>query len=216
MEQGKLSLRESNGSLFLEKDGQKISIWQTLDQDIWFGTKEDEVCLELDFRAREFKERSVYGTFRNLMRMLVGRYMLEDANVEYSLLPSDFIDLENRVITWHSDSGNGCTLKLSYDDYVIRVTLSRGEKSKIGDNVVRVRTDGSEYMRYYQEFVEFFSELRESVHFQDFMKDANIDLDHIQGGEDKEAVSTPIVEESQTKKLSLKRLFRRPEKNDSK
>ena len=76
-------------------------------------------------------------------------------------LPDDFIDFKNKVITWHSDSGTDNVLKFEYtDNRTIKISISKYEGSKdYHNNSVRIRTSGSEYGYYYQEFLEFFRHL---------------------------------------------------------
>lgn len=70
------------------------------------------------------------------MKSIIGKYILNDDDKnKYSILPNDFIDLENKIITWHSDSEKNNVLQL------------------------QLRTNGSTYEDYYQEFERFFDEL---------------------------------------------------------
>ena len=85
----------------------------------------------------------------------------EDNKQEYSHLPKDFIDLDKKIITWHSDSGTDNVLNLEYiDNKIIRVSLTKDKNSKEHyNNSIRIRTSGSNYEYYYQEFLEFFRHL---------------------------------------------------------
>lgn len=218
MEQGKLDFKGDDSHFVLEKDGQKISIWQTVDNDVWFGTKSDEVCIELR-DARDFKERALHRDFKEFMKSVIGRYLLEDSDMEFSNLPSDFIDLKNKTIIWHSDNGNDNLLKIVYDDNVVRIYIIRGAKSKSTDTIVRVRTDGSDYMYYYQEFLNLFNEIKQINFIYGVMKDANINLDYSKedGGKQEEVpIAPPVKEVEKPRVLSLRRIFKRHEKNDSK
>lgn len=213
MQQGKFNFSVNDGNYTIEKDNQKISIWQTANKDVWFGTDENEVCLELNFRAKEFSERFMYGTFMELMKSIVGRYVLEDASNEFSILPKDFIDLKNRVIVWHSDNGNDTMLKLSYDDSVIKVSIVRGEKSRSRGTVVRVRAEELNYRDYNQEILDFFSDLIRMETFYEIMKDAKRNYD---SGIEEQNESSTLTEAAEERKLSLRRIFKRTEKNDKK
>ena len=98
------------------------------------------------------------------MKSVVGRYLLSgDSKDEYSCLPKDFIDLENKIITWHSDTERDNVLQLQFSDkeIVVSVTRDNNFKNKNFNNSikVRIRTSGSDYGYYYQEFVRFYNEL---------------------------------------------------------
>ena len=156
------TIRRSNNSIILEKDNQKFNITQTLDDDIYFSTNHNELVFDLNFSSRNYPEWQTYIVFEYLMKSIIGRYMLNGDNVqEYSYLPKDFIDLDKKIITWHSDSGTNNVLKLEYiDKKIIRVSLTKDNHSKEHyNNSVRIRTSGSNYECYYQEFLEFFRHL---------------------------------------------------------
>ncbi len=82
----------------------------------------------------------------------------KDNEKKCSLLPEDFVDLENKIITCHSDSGKDNILSLEYSyGRIIKVLISKCKDSKkYYNNSVRIRTSGSNYEYYYQEFLEFF------------------------------------------------------------
>ena len=118
--------------------------------------------IELNLSSRNYSEWQTYIVFEYLMKTIIGRYILnEDNKKQYSHLPKDFINLENKVITWHSDSDTDNILKLEYsNDKNIKVTISKCKDDKeYHTNSVRIRTNGSEYGYYYQEFLEFFRNL---------------------------------------------------------
>ena len=71
--------------------------------------------IELNLSSRNYSEYQTYIIFDYLMKTIVGRYILNgDNKKEYSSLPKDFIDLEKKVIIWHSDGGTNNVLKLEY------------------------------------------------------------------------------------------------------
>ena len=156
------TIRKSNQSIILEKDNQTFSISQGLDGDIYFSTTKNELVFDLNFSSRNYPEWQTYIVFEYLMKSIIGRYMLNgDNNQEYSFLPKDFIDLDKKIITWHSDSGIDNVLNLEYiDNKIIRVSLTKDKNSKEHyNNSIRIRTSGSNYEYYYQEFLEFFRHL---------------------------------------------------------
>ena len=156
------TIRKSNQSIILEKDNQTFSISQGLDDDIYFSTTKNELVFDLNFSSRNYPEWQTYIVFEYLMKSIIGRYMLNgDNNQEYSFLPKDFIDLDKKIITWHSDSGTDNVLNLEYiDNKIIRVSLTKDKNSKEHyNNSIRIRTSGSNYEYYYQEFLEFFRHL---------------------------------------------------------
>lgn len=161
MEENEFKISRVDGTIILEKDGNKVSISQARDDDIWFSASQDEVSLELKFGSRNYNEWQTYRVFENLMKTIIGRYILNgDNNKEYSFLPQDFVDLENKTIVWHSDSGTDNVLKFEYDDKTIKISISKSKDIKgYETNAVRIRTSGSSYEHYYQEFIQFFHEL---------------------------------------------------------
>ena len=151
-----------NGTIFIEKNGEQLAISKLIDDDIFFSTSKDELLLEISMSSRNHSEWQAYMLFENLLKSIVGRYMLNgDNKKENSRLPKDFIDLDNKVITWHSDSGIDNILKFSYNENSITITMEkRKNSSNQENNSVRIRTSGSRYEYYYQEFSNFFDSLR--------------------------------------------------------
>lgn len=159
MEDKNFNIRKVNGSIILEKDNQKIYIEQSIDDDILFSTHKEELPIEFNFYSRNRKECQIYMIFESLMKSIIGRFILNgDYKNEYSILPKDFIDLEKNTIIWHSDGGANNTLKIEYNDKTIKILISKDKESH-SQGTVRIRTDGSNYGYYYQEFLEFFKEL---------------------------------------------------------
>lgn len=161
MEKNEFRISRVNGTIILEKENNGVAISQAVDDDIWFSTSQDELSLELRFSSRDYNEWQTYLVFENLMKTIIGRYMLNgDYQNEYSMLPEDFVDLENKTIIWHSDSGIDNVLKLEYDEKTIKISISISkDKKSYGNNAVRIRTSGSSYEYYYQEFTQFFHQL---------------------------------------------------------
>lgn len=199
MPNDKFKISRFNGSLLLEKDEKEIiTISQTVDNDIWFSTSRDELTLELRLGSRTYSEWQTYLVFSSLMKALVGRYMLDgDNGQENSRLPKDFIDLDNNIITWHSDSEIKNVLKLIYDNRndTIKISMKKSEdKDSRHSTVVRIRTDGSDYEYYYQEFLDFFKRLN--------------DLE-LRLNKSEENIEPEAKEGTKEKRLSLFQKFRR-------
>ncbi len=122
------------------------------------------IKLPISFYSGNQEEWRSYVIFENLMKSIVGRYILNgDDKYEYSFLPKDFVDLERKTITWHSDSEKDNKLQLQFGEEEIIVSLTRGENdsNRTYNNTVKVRlrASGSSYEYYYQEFERFFNEL---------------------------------------------------------
>lgn len=165
MEDNKFTIKKRDNKFTLQKTNQVIEIWQSSDNDIWFETKEDKVEIELDSRSSDFCEFQFYAIFERLMKSIIGRYMLKDAKNSCSSLPSDFIDLRNMTISWHSDGSMDNILGIDYNGETIKVSITKDKKDKIsGSNKVRVRTNGSDYGTYYQEIIRFFKDI-EGLYF---------------------------------------------------
>lgn len=199
MSNDKFKISRVNGSLFLENNEKEImTISQTVDNDIWFSTSRDELTLELRLGSRTYSEWQTYLIFSSLMKALVGRYMLDgDNKKENSRLPKDFIDLDNNTITWHSDSKTKNVLKLIYDNRndTIKISMKKSkDKDSYLSTVVRIRTDGSDYEYYYQEFLDFFKRLN--------------DLE-LRLNKPEENIEPEVKEGPKEKKLSLFQRFRR-------
>lgn len=162
MEQNDFNIKRNNNTIILEKNNQKFEIFQTTDDDLWFSTLQEEMSMELSLYSRNYSECQTYLVFENLITSIIGRYILnKDIKKEYSRLPKDFIDLEDIVIIWHSDSNTDNILKFEYPDTrLIKISISKCKDSKdYHNNSVRIRTSGSSYECYYQEFLEFFKHL---------------------------------------------------------
>ena len=95
------------------------------------------------------------------MKSIFGRYVLDDHyTYEYSCLPKDFIDLDNKVMTWHSDTIAEDTLKIQYDNQIMSINLIRTNSEDYTHPIsVRIRTSGSSYGLYFEEFKTFFREI---------------------------------------------------------
>ncbi len=161
MEENEFKISRVNGTIILEKDDNEVAISQAPDDDIWFRASQDDASFQLKFASRNYNEWQTYLVFENLMKTIIGRYILnDDYHNEYSMLPKDFVDLENKTIIFHSDSGIDNVLKLEYDDKTIKISILKSKDTKSYEtNAVRIRTSGSSYEYFYQEFLQFFNQL---------------------------------------------------------
>lgn len=151
-------------SVIIEKDGTKFSVEKRPDGDIWFNSADNNIKLSINFYSRNREELQSYIIFENLMKSIVGRYILNnDCKDEYSILPKDFIDLKRKTITWHSDSEKDNKLQLQFGEKEIIVSITKDKNTSnttYNNNIkIRIRTSGSSYEYYYQEFERFFNEL---------------------------------------------------------
>ena len=147
----------------IRKGDSNICIDRGCDGDIWFHSPKGNEELNIASHSRrEPEEDECYKILKSLMKSIFGRYILSnDYKDKYSNIPKDFIDLENKVVTWHSDSLDENTLKIQYDENKIKIGLVRTDK-KEDYNIpirVRIRTNGSSYGNYYEEFETFFDEI---------------------------------------------------------
>ena len=150
--------------IIIEKCNQKISITKTIDNDLFFGATQDILAMEFKLYSRNQEEYQMYMILENLVKSIIGRYILtDDYKNDFLRLPKDFIDLETKTIIWHSYSGIDDILKIEYSDTSIKISLLKDSSTKeytLNSNVsVRIRTKGSNYKYYYQEFIPFFSGL---------------------------------------------------------
>ena len=150
----------------IKKDESQFSITRRIDEDLWFTSSSEIIDLPLNGYSRDSAERDSFKAFEYLMKLIIGRYYLSgDATDSYNGLPKGFIDIKNKTITWHSDTGRENILKIQLLGSNIHVSLYRdlrfaNDSSRIDDGIrVRIRTSGSEYGYYYQEFENFYREL---------------------------------------------------------
>jgi hypothetical protein len=155
-------IKHGYNSVIIEKDGTIFSVEKGLDGDIWFNSAKANIKLPISFYSINQEEWQSYVIFENLMKSIVGRYVLNGDN-EYGILPNDFIDLESKTITWYSDCGKDNKLQLQFGEKEIIVSITGDDNisDKTYNNAikVRIRTSGSSYECYYQEFERFFNEL---------------------------------------------------------
>lgn len=161
MVENKFKINRFDGKVVLEKDNKKMVVSKTIDYDFWFYTNEDELVFELNVISSSYYEFSTHLIFESLIKSIIGRYFLtgEYKNM-HSDLPEDFISLDDNTIIWHSDGSNDNVLKLEYNKSIIKVTISKSKDCNKNDkNSVRIRSNGSSYGFYYQEFIKFYDEL---------------------------------------------------------
>lgn len=159
-----LKIRRVNNRIIFEKGNQTFTIEQSNDDDIWFYTSEKELIFTLKLASINYQEWQTYLVFEYLMKTIIGKHILDGENKnDYSLLPEDFINLEEKNITWHSDGDKDNILKLEYsNNKIIRISISKCKNARdFQKNSVRIRTSGSSYQDYYQEFLSFYRQLCE-------------------------------------------------------
>lgn len=148
-------------NITIEKNGAKYRIEKSPDGDIWFISYNDK-DLEINFYSNNIEEWNSYVIFERLIRLILGKYILYE-NKPFSSLPDDFVDLNNKSILWHSDGNNDNILKIQFKENLITISILRDKKinNRNTNNPikVRIRTNGSDYGNYYQEFKYFFDEL---------------------------------------------------------
>lgn len=154
-----MKLKVNGKTIIFEDDVNSFEIFQSSDNDIWFISENPNIQCVLDFSSRNIEEWKTFEVFSYLIKEIFGNYILEDYNT-FTMLPDDFIDLNNKIITWHSDSGTNNVLKLAYDSKRIAISRKKDPKaSQNSNNGVRIRTSGSNYGIYYQFFIRFYKEL---------------------------------------------------------
>lgn len=161
MKKSDFSLISSGGYIVLQEGNDSCLIRQTVDNDVMFSASKEKAEIEFRVDSDNFEELQAYLVFESLMKSIIGRYILNDYHKEGSLaLPEDFINLEDRRIIWHSDSSTDNTLMLEYTGNSIRLAICKDIKAnRSSGNIVRIRTNGSDYNYYYQEFVDFYRNL---------------------------------------------------------
>lgn len=156
-------IKMMNRAVVFEDDDNNFEISQSCDNDICFRTLNPNLEFNFNFRSRDVAEWKVYELFMSLMKEMIGDYVLEES-FSANFLPKDFIDLENKTIIWHSDSGIDNIFKMKYCDDNIIISLIKDPRTSNSNNTyVRVRTSGSSYSYYYKYFLKFYKELLELV-----------------------------------------------------
>ena len=161
-------IEHGHNGVIIEKNGAKFSVEQSPDGDIWFNSIHGNTELKMYFYSRNIDECNSTSIFAELIDKLVDKYICSGDFADpilygFNLLPNDFIDINSRTITWHSDSDLNNTLQLRITDYsiIVSITTNKNEQKRNYSNTikVRIRTSGSDYGTYYQEFIEFYNEL---------------------------------------------------------
>lgn len=171
-------IKNGYSGIIVEKNGTSFSVEKGPDGDIWFNSL-NNIELPIGLYSRNQEEWRSYLIFENLMKAIVGRYVLSDDSKDgYSLLPKDFINLESKTITWHSDSNQDNILQLKFREKEITLSIVRdkntSDRNSNNSIKVRIRTSGSDYGYYYQEFERFYSELSRFAYQIESSKTQNI------------------------------------------
>lgn len=159
MEGSNFNITNFNGSIILEKDNQKISISQADNSDIWFRTMNNETTIELRSDYMTWNEWQTFLVFENLIKLLFGHYYIYDIKNQYNLLPKDFINIENKTITWHSNNNDDNKIIFKHNGDSIKITMIKGKDDGYSGNFVMIKANSSKYKNYYQEFISFFKNL---------------------------------------------------------
>lgn len=160
---GDFKLVGTCSGVIFEKDNKKFSVTKGIDGDIWFESSDANLSMDINFSSRNRSEWRSYEIFEDLLEHIVGKFVLrKDVLGRGNLRYKDFIDIENRVITWHSDSSLDNVLRISYTKEKVNISITKDPSAKEHmNNGVRIRTDGSEYGTYYQQFTKFYTQICE-------------------------------------------------------
>ena len=151
-----MEIKKTDNTILFDNGLEQISIRKFVDDDICFECDKDNTLFEIN-NSRDYKERQVYDVFRTLIFEIAGNYALDEYKDN---LPIDFMDFDNRIITWHSDGEKDNILKLTYSDEKILLEIIKDIHAKdFNPNRVRIRTDGSDYSHYFEHFNALFDRL---------------------------------------------------------
>lgn len=160
-----------NNNIVLNNSEQSICIFRTSDKDIWFSSEKNDISFEIKLNGtRNNIEKETYDIFYKLVKLIVGRYMLNDLN-KNSKLPDNFIDLEQNEINLFSDTNDGNMLTICYHKDVIKILIKKGNKAL--NNNIRIRTSGSMYGTYYLEFCELINNLNSLINSRGLLVNGN-------------------------------------------
>ena len=157
-------IKYCNNGVIITKDGASFSVEKGTDGDIWFNSSNCNIELPISYYSKNQDEWESFIVFEYLMKSIIGRYILSDDDKnEYSSLPKDFINLDYKTITWHSDSEYDSILQLKLKEKELIISIYRDNNSNdrnySNSTKIRIRTSGSSYEYYYQEFERFYDEL---------------------------------------------------------
>lgn len=158
-----MRLKLSGEKVILEDEENSFEISQNINNEIYFRTKKNNMTLllNLSFHPENIEEWKSFELFASFIREIVGNYILEDDS-KLQVLPKDFIDLENKLITCHSDGLDDSIIELLYSNDSIAISIKKSSNNEINnDNVVKIISGrcGSSYGNYYQFFVKLYREL---------------------------------------------------------
>ena len=156
----KFIMKKCYGGVSLQRGNQEIQITQAIDNDLFFQTSGKTSSITLDISS-DSSELKAYQSFRQLIITLFGEYIIKE-HYPYDL-PEDFINIDNKTIIWHSDMGTNDYLKLQVTNDTINISLLKTDNDKGKSNIVRIRTNGSDYGNYYRPFITLFQSLIKST-----------------------------------------------------
>lgn len=170
-----MELNDSFLGIEIRDKDKMFEIYKTRDQDVWFVSEYPNVTFEFDGDS----ENKVEYQLSQMLMTIIGK-IIENYSVNSTLgknLPDDFIDLNRKKITLHSDgyNDNKLELLLSKDKKVVLSIIKDSKASINHNNAVRIRANGSKYQDYYKLFKEFYKLLDQFRHILKEQKD-NISL----------------------------------------
>ena len=136
-----------------------LEIVKDKDDNIVFKSDKNRLDLIINFYTEELEEWQSYHIFQEFFHRVVGRYYL-DKDDEFSgpKIPEDFINAEERTITYHSDKTNlGNSLVLTSLDNKMMISLI--SSGPVRPAKVTVSKKDSGYFGYYQEFNKLYRAL---------------------------------------------------------
>ena len=143
-------------SVVLSNDNNSIRISKLSNDDIYFSTSSKNSEVIIDYYSQSYEEWQSYLLFSEFMNRLVGRYVLRDPGADkMTRLPDDFVNIEEKTITCHSDDTNdSSTLRLTFlDNNKIKVALSR---KSYRPAKIKISSRDSMYADYYRDFKRFY------------------------------------------------------------
>lgn len=153
------NLSKAEPTIVMETEDGVLEIVKDRDDNIIFKSNKNRLDLVINFYTEELEEWQSYHIFNEFFHRVVGKYYLEkDDEFSGPELPEDFVNAEDRTITYHSDKTNlANSLVFTFLDNKMKVSLISSGPVKPARVTVSKKQSG--YFGYYQEFNKLYRAL---------------------------------------------------------
>ncbi len=154
----RFEIQSIDNDIVIIKDNSKIIMDRGCDGDYWFHSPNGNTELNISFYSRmEPEEDECYKILNSLMKSMFGRYVLDD---DRDSLPDDFVNFEDKIVTWHSDCSLEDILQFQHSNKEIKIRIFKNDEIDYNEPIrIRIRTTASPYYNYYEEISKFYREI---------------------------------------------------------